>query len=686
MSLSFLVPAFLAGLAALAIPILIHLTRKETRDAVAFPSLMFIRQVPHKTTSRRAIHRWPLLLLRLAALALVVFAFSRPFVERDGAAILPTGDGGRELVVLIDRSYSMGVGERWQEAIAAAQEAIDGVGPNDRGTVLLFDARAEAASTTTMDRDELRSALRGLSPGPRSTRYAPGLRYAQRLLAGSPLPRREVVVISDFQRSGWDADAAEAGTIRMPAGTMVRTVRVGSDEVRNVSIASLSMDRSTTEGRERAVLTARLVANGEVSADAVPVVLELDGRPVETREAELGDGRAGTVEFDPITLPEGAPLRGSVRLPDDDLAADNSFNFVLSSGQRIGALIVEGPGTPPRASLYIEQALRLGDSPGFRVERRSVGQLSAADLQGFPVVVFNQTPLPGGEVGRRLRERVEGGSGLILIAGDNSLGEWDGVLPGLGRTVDRTAEGGTSLGFVDMGHPVFEPFSAPRSGDFTAARVFQYRPLSEASRVLARFGDGGAALVEQTAGEGRVLIWSSTLDGRWNDLTLQPVFLPFMHQLARHAAGYTPSPPWQMVGAPFDPGATDPAAAPYTLALTPAGERIQLDPSRPLTLEEPGFYELRDQRTGDRSALVAVNVDPGEASLDTFDPNELVATVTVAPGRATASADDAVPLTIQERERQQNAWWYLLLLAFLILAAETIVSNRYYRAATVTRG
>ena len=240
MSLSFLVPAFLAGLLALAVPVLIHLTRKETRESVAFPSLMFIRRIPHKSKSRRTIHRWPLLLLRLAALALVVFAFARPFVDREGAGLLPVSAGGREVVVLLDRSYSMGFGDRWERAIEAAEEAMDGVGPSDRGTLILFDSRAEAGSPTTMDRNELRSALSGLEPGPRPTRYAPALRYAQRLLAGSPLPRREAVVISDFQRSGWDADASETGSIRMPAGTTITPISVAAgEEVSNLGVVAL---------------------------------------------------------------------------------------------------------------------------------------------------------------------------------------------------------------------------------------------------------------------------------------------------------------------------------------------------------------------------------------------------------------------------------------------------------------
>ena len=170
MSLSFLVPAFLAGLLALGIPILIHLTRKQTQTTVRFPSLMFIRRVPHKSTSRRAIHRWPLLILRLLALLLLIFAFARPFVDREGGGILPAATGGREVVVLLDRSYSMGYGDRWEQALEAAEETIDGLGSNDRGSVLLFDSRAEAAGPATMDRGELRASLRGVTPSARTER------------------------------------------------------------------------------------------------------------------------------------------------------------------------------------------------------------------------------------------------------------------------------------------------------------------------------------------------------------------------------------------------------------------------------------------------------------------------------------------------------------------------------------
>jgi hypothetical protein len=677
MGLSFLVPAFLVGLAALAIPVLIHLTRRQSRESIEFPSLMFIQRVPHKLTSRRKIRNWPLFLMRCLAIALITMAFARPFVQRKSASATPTLGGSKELVILLDRSYSMGYGDRWERAKRAAAQAIDALGPNDRGSLLLFDTRTEAAVVSKPDRALLNAAVGQATPSARATRYAPAFRQAERILAASPHPRREVVLISDFQRNAWESDAGEASSIRLPAGTVVTPVEIASARPENVILSSVTFQRTTAAGRERAAATARLVNQGDRRRPALPVTLEIDGRAVETRSVSLEPGGSATVEFAPVTLAAQGLTRGLVRIPRDSLAADDQFNFALSPDQRIGVLVVNGPGGD-RASYFLESALSIGDSPGFRTIVRSAGEVKAADLVGTSVILLNQAALPTGEMGKRVRDLVQNGGGLVLMLGDNRTGGWEGVLPDrVVGAVDHTDDGGMGLGYVDFGHPAFEPFSTPRSGDFTAARFYRYRSLSPtpAQRVLARFGDGGAALTEQRVGSGRVLVWTSAVDADWNDLALQPVFLPFVHQLAKYASGYAPAKPAFTVGEPYDPTVAAASTREYALALTPSGERIEVKPNVPLTLDEPGFYELRDARSGARATAVAVNVDPAESSFDAVAPKEVVAALTPKAG-ANQPAGGPPTLTLQEREREQSAWWYLVVAGFVLLALETVISNR----------
>src|ERR1051326_6837991 len=104
--MSFLAPAFLAGLAAIAVPVLIHLIHRERKVVVEFPSLMFLERIPYKSVRRQKIRHLLLLIMRCVALALLVAAFARPFFEKRHPPI--TGQGARELVILLDRSASMG--------------------------------------------------------------------------------------------------------------------------------------------------------------------------------------------------------------------------------------------------------------------------------------------------------------------------------------------------------------------------------------------------------------------------------------------------------------------------------------------------------------------------------------------------------------------------------------------------
>jgi len=677
MGLSFLVPAFLAGLIALAVPILIHLSRRDTREPVPFPSLMFLDKVPQKRTEKRRIHRWPLFLLRSLAIALLVMAFSRPFVDREGAGSDFVSGGAREVVVLLDRSYSMSVGDRWERAVDAANGVVDGLSGSDRGTVILFDSGAETASESTTDRGVLRAALTSAEPGVRTTRYAPALRYAGRILASSPLPRHELVVVSDFQRGGWDSDGGETSSLRLPTGTAITPISVADvDAGFNVTVQDAEFDRTTVAERERVVIEGRLTVSGPAPSE-VPVTLEVDGRTVETQLMSFGEGNSGSVTFSPLTLAESGDSKATLRIPDDAVAVDNVLNFVLSSDQRIPVLILEGSGTTQASSYFLERALAIGSEPGFRAEVRRGGELRAVDLLANPVVILNQTPLPGGVEGDRLREYVEQGGGVIFLLGTNVLGDWPEVLPSIPAAVDRSQSGGVTLGYVDMGHPVFEPFAAPRSGDFSVARIYRYRPVPTGSfpRVLARFGDGGAALAERPVGEGRVLVWTSTLDNSWNDLAIQPVFLPFVHRLVLYAAGHEPPSSWLTVGDPFDVRGILPAGETTGVAIAPSGEQLPITAGVPLELSEVGFYELRETRAAGDMVSLAVNVDPAESELSVFDPEEM-RTALLAAAQAEVSSAAELGLSVEERERQQRGWWYLIVGVFVLLAAETFFSNR----------
>jgi uncharacterized membrane protein len=677
---SFLTPLFLVGLAALAVPVLLHLIQRERKNVVEFPSLMFLRRIPYESVRRRRIRNWALLMLRLAALALIVLAFARPFLRR---AQSPGGGAGgaREVVVLIDRSYSMGYADRWQRAMAAAREAIGKIGSGDRGSIVFFSSNAEVVLRSTSDRGRLESALSSARPSAGATKFAPALKLAGSILSESALPRREVVLITDLQRGGWQG----AEGVRLPDGAVVTAVPIVDKDSANVAVTPVSLQRANFSGQERVTVTSGVINRSSRQA-AVDMTLELDGRGVQTRRVSAEANGSGSVSFEPVTI--GAPsTRAAVRITADALERDNVFDFVLSPSRPVNVLVLDRAGAQPGSSLYLARALAVGDAPRFDATVKSVDAITAADLDTATVVVSNDAVIPPATADR-LARFVERGGGLLLAAGERASWPSNGpdVLPaGLGAPVDRTRGNAARLGALEYSHPVFEIFRAPRSGDFSAARFYGYRALTPAAgaQVIARFDDGSAAAIERRVGNGRVIAWASTLDVSWNDLAVKPVFLPFVHKLMTHLGSYTDSPAWLTIGDVLDPLRAGLAVqrgrsgTALPMVLSPSGQRMLLDGEGPdvIELDEQGFYEVRGQaRGGDGGVAVASNVDLAESDLTPMDAQELVAAAEGHAGGARAAGADPAA-TAEAQERAQKVWWYLLFAGILLLGAETILAN-----------
>ena len=684
--MGFLTPLFLVGLVGLAVPVLIHLTRHERGKPIRFPSLMFLEKVPFQETSKRRIRHWLLFLMRLAALALLVAAFARPFV-RGGRLATVGGPGAEEVVVLLDNSYSMEMGDGWERAVDRARSVVAALRPRDRASLVVFSETPQLVHRSITELPRILATLDTLRTTSLATRFAPAVKLAASTLAASQLPRRRVVVVSDFQRPAWSPDP----DARLPEGTVVETAVIEADGTANVALTDLELGRQSAGGRDRVTVEARLVNTGEAAASA-EVTLAVDETDLETVTVTVGAGGAEPVAFAPFTLT--APFtRGEVRLAGPagaGLEQDNTLSFVSSPGGDL-RVVVADPLGPGDSNLYLRGALDIAEGAGFETTVAR-GLPDDDGLAATDVVVLNGGPFPGGGEGDRLREFVEAGGGLLM-----ALGERSGVpsvhqdfLPATVGPVSDADEG-RRIGFVDYDHAIFEAFRGPRSGDFSQALFHRTRLLTETDgQVLARFDDGAPALVEAQRGRGRVLLWASGMDRFWNNLALQPIFLPFVHRVTRHLGGRSEVLPWHLAGTTVNLAGLAETASSWEIpdgavAMEPGGGSVPLDPVRPLLdLDRRGIWEIRPPgQRPDHPLALAVNVDVAESDLTQMDVQAFAVSVGGAadasdgtPGGATAdAAAAAVDIPEEDRERSQSFWRYLLAAAFLLMVSETALSN-----------
>jgi hypothetical protein len=696
--MSFLAPAFFIGLAAIAVPILIHLIQKERKEVIHFPSLMFIRKIPYQSVQRRKIHNWLLLLLRITAIALLVAAFARPFLTQDPTKVSASANGAREVVILLDHSASMGYGDHWDKAREAASKVIAGLGGNDRGTLVLFATGEEEAVRSTSDHAQLETGLKEATVSSDGTRYGPALRYAQSVLSRSALPRKEAFLISDFQKTGWE----QREEIHLPEGGTLTPVSVATPGVSNVSVTKADFAREPFQGAERVSVTVLVTNRGSTPVTNLPVTLTIDGHEIETKQISIEPNASGSKTFMPVTVAD-ANMRGVVRAGTDQLPADNSFYFVLSPGRPVSVLVINADGASSRASLFVTTALEQGRAPVFKPDVVAMSRVTPATIEHRSVIVLNDVGSVPAEIDALLKRFVDQGGGLLMAVGERTpwAGSGSPLLPGtLGSMVDRSVGLQATFGYLDHSHPIFELFSQPHSGDFRAVGFYRYRTLTPAAadHVLAKFDDGAAAVVERRVGSGRVIAFTSTLDDSWNVFPTKPVFVPFVQLAARYLAHYEEPAAWYTVGRMIDVSAplgqivregaagdtTSAPRKPSGVVDAPSGAQTKLGEggSPAIRLDEQGFYSVRMQGTGERRPFaVAVNLDPAESDLTPMEPNEFVTSATGRPAAVTAMGQslEHPELTPQDVEKKQRVWWYLLLAGALALLGEAMLSNRLSR-------
>ena len=672
--MNFLAPLFLLGGLLVAVPIVLHLTRRR-REPVPFPSFLLL-QLTSATArfKRRRFRNIPLLLLRCLALLLLAAAFAEPVLR--GGALAGGEAAALDRAVLVDRSLSMTVGNRMAAAREAAQDELSGLGREDRAIVVAFDGRAAALTELTGDPGALAPAVTNLTAGGGGTSFAPALGLAGRLLPAAAGRRREVVLISDLQRSGFEEGRPQPS---LPPGVELRVRQVSASPPANAWIADVTV---VSEGREQLVVTAEVgfapsPANPEWSGE---IELLLSGRQVDRQNLTAAADRMTTVRFDPVLRPS-EPLAAEVRLPGDGFPGDDRFRLVIHPEAAIR--VADLGGSPP--SVYVSEALGVGVAPGFLLDRapaRGEGAVRGALDAAQVALVRDPGRLDAGAV-RALGDFVEGGGGLVMAAGPRRLSraateELEAFAPAApGGFVDRDPAG--RIGDLAARHPVFEPFGGEGSAVLGALAFFRYRNLDGVrpdAGILARFDDGKPALVESAWGAGRTLLFASSLDAGWTDLPRRAAFVPLLHRLVEVAAGHERIPTAYRVGESVDPGAAfrlSPGAAgeaEEVLADAPSGERTVLGGMDALRLAEPGFYRARRPGAAE-FRQIGVNPPLAESDLRTLDAAE-VRMAAAAPQGETETAANPVAPDLPGRA----AAWLLLAAFLLLLVSEAWAANR----------
>ncbi|PCJ62677.1 MAG: hypothetical protein COA73_06240 [Candidatus Hydrogenedentota bacterium] len=704
MGLSFLAPLFFAGLGLLAAPFLIHQIRRPEREPMKFSSLLFIPDVPKEVIERRRVQHILLMLMRMALLLLLVFAFARPYWKAQ--ASFSGADGPIMHLVMLDTSYSMGVGRTFDRAKSDALKIISDVALGEQVAVMTFGGSQTLAAplATVADPnggtiDSAREAINRASLTQERTIYLPALEAAQRHFtaarefAGLENNRTVVHLISDYRKSGMPH---RGSGWKLPANVELNTIVVSDDPWENFAVADSGI-RKFPNGDLRIVAKVRNWSDQDV--DDLTVTLQVNGQEIGENEVSVKAGSATQTSFRYIPENDG-PIDGILSLEEDDLLVDNTRYFTWNPPRKSRvAIVTDDVGTNRWPShRFFEQALPNSNDMPWTTETIQVDELDDIILHPArhpKIIIVSHLDGLTTKAARSLREYMEAGGHVLftvnesvppadlnrLLLADTGVEAQDWAYP------QRRDTQFDVMSWINLDHPMFLVFNGTKYNDFSSLRFYNHLKLNVADEensgatVLARFDNDNPALIEIAIDQGKLMLWPFAVQLDWTNLPKTARFVPLLHETLYALSGFSDGNTQREVGQRVirDMIAVDESGnSTVRLPGQTANATVTLnDPTsiQRLRLDVAGFFRSRSQSGSNWTITEAVNVDASEGDDTIVSATEFELKMAAAPMlEANTKEAGVVGLNIDsfgniiEREYGRN----LLLIIFILVLVESV--------------
>lgn len=689
--MTWLFPLYLAGAAAVVLPILLHLRRRPPKERVVFSSLMFLEKTPEILTKRSKLEQLLLLALRCLALILLAIMFARPFVRGKNDAFAK--GKGEATVLLLDTSASMRRGDLWQQALKAVEKRASKASPADRIAVVRFDR--ESKTLWSFDQDaksagsrvaSIEAAVKTQQPGWSATDLGRALVDAagsfQRGGSSAEAPAtKRIVLISDLQ------DGARLDALRGFAWPDEVEVELAAVTLPNTDNLSLSLAAAESEDENAKIQNnsaAKIAPGVRVRVSNVReskvenFSLKWDKGSDAPQAGYLPAGASRVLRTAPSPNTAGGDV---LTLTGDAWDFDNRIYIAPPQPREAHVVFLGSSANANEAAsplYYLTRALQ--PTAALKPMLEVGGKLTGANI------AFVQGGAVDAAALASLKSWIEqGGFGVLVLPRDANEKESSALSGSASLTVgESTGSEYAMLGDVDATHPLLRPFADARLRDFTKIRFWRHRVVKwkddepNKPQVLAKFDNGDPAMLLWQRGKGTVLVLTSGWHPADSQLALSTKFLPLLFGWLE-AAGFSHEAAQSLLVGDALPLRDDTASI-----VKPDGAKVD-QASGTLIADMPGLFKIT--QSGE-TKIVAVNLTPEEGRIHPMEPNKLAEAGVKLSAAATAksaaqSAADKQRLDASEEEARQRLWLWVLILLLAVLVWETWLAGRKRASQTV---
>lgn len=535
--MNFANPTFLFALAALAIPIIIHLFNFRKFRRVMFTNVRFLKEVRHDTKARNKLKNLLILCCRLLAILFLVFAFAQPFIPQDNATIKK---GQKAVSIWVDNSFSMDAvganGTLLDEIKKDAREIVAAYNATDRFQLLTNDF--EGRHQRLVSKEEFLELLEEVKPSPSVRSVSEVVRRQQDLLNNTPEidpANKEAFLLSDFQQSISDFGRVEADT-----AIQFREIIAAAQNRNNLFIDSVWFESPVRKIDVPEAMHVRIRSRSSEDMQNVPMRLYINGQAKTPASFSVAaGGTTDTILY--FTVREPGLQQGLIEINDYPVTFDDRFYFSFTVLKNIPVLSIEPAEAmqPAFSEGHYLKTLFATDS-AFVFSEMDEGKIDYAAFANYRFIIVNSLSEVSSGLAAELRKFVDNGGSLLVFPGRNAkLETYNALLNPLGLAGYSPAVIDTGLNPVthlNFNHALYQGVFESTNGrmDMPAAVMpFNINSNSQSREdELMRLQSGKLFLASYRAGKGNVYLSAVGLYGSFGNFPHHALFVPTLYQMA----------------------------------------------------------------------------------------------------------------------------------------------------------
>ena len=680
--MTFLHPAILWGLAAVAIPIILHFFNLQRPRQVLFSNISFVKAVQKNVVRRVKFKQWLLLLFRILAICAIVLAFASPIYTGEEGAFKK---GNRSVAIIIDNSSSMSAGNEkgayLQQALSLARETLDAFSPQDEFLVMTTqDLQLNASFLNNQDAKE---QLKGIQLAQNTRSHLEILSFGDQIFSRSSYPLKELYFFSDFQLSTILADSLSLSPL--DSNLQVNYIPLATRDQQNIYIQDHVINSQIIEKGKPVNIDMRLVNDGSREAKDVNVRVLLDNQVMAINNQNLSESSTQDIKLS-FTPQRSGWLSGFIEINDTPIDFDNKRYFSLYVPEEEEILVVEGKTSTPIKVLF--QSVFDQFNPTF-LPARSISQAQLGQYRSVILLGINEF---SSGLTDQLQTFLEEGGSILYFPGDqldvSSINRfYEGIRAGTFQASESIDEG-VEATQIELDHPIFEGIFTGnrRNREVDAPRIFKFHPLSlDNSTIHNRIislNSSQPLLTESKIGEGLLFTFSFFPDDSWTDLHVKSLFVPLIFRITQVMNQTQQVQSSQLIGSSESKFIRTSIQDLIVLENEEGLEFIpeQYSQSGGLLLNfdqldlSPGNYQLKQSET--LLEEISFNISDSESHLAFASLNDLdnqLSNKGLSDVRLFPPTPEQITQTIQTEREGLPLWKYCLILGLIFLLAEIAI-------------